>query len=201
VKTARTALIREGSIIAIALLAAAAAGSLLILAYGQSPAAVYRLLFNSTWTSQHGIGQVLFKATPLVLTGLSVALAFRAGLFNIGAEGQLAVGAFATAVAGAWLPIDTPAALALPLALAAGALAGALWGAIPGALKAWTGAHEVINTIMMNFIAVALVAYFGRAVFQPATVRTAEIGAWATLPRLDTWFPSLRGSPIRAVRS
>ncbi len=181
----RAALIREGSIIAIALLAAAAAGSLLVLAYGESPAAVYGLLFKSTWTSQHGIGQVLFKATPLILTGLSVALAFRAGLFNIGAEGQLAVGAFATALAGAGLPIDTPAALALPLALAAGVAAGALWGAIPGALKAWTGAHEVINTIMMNFIAAGLLLWAGNAwAFVAETEHTRRVVEGAFLPAL-----------------
>jgi simple sugar transport system permease protein len=161
----RDAIVREGSIIAIALLAAMAAGSLLILAYGESPAAVYGLLFKSTWTTEHGTGQVLFKATPLVLTGLAVALAFRAGLFNIGGEGQLAVGAFATGLAGAALPLDTPWPLALPLALAAGGAAGAVWGAIPGALKAWTGAHEVINTIMMNFIAGGLILWAGNGWF------------------------------------
>ncbi len=181
----RGALIREGSIIAIALLVAAAAGSVLVLAYGQSPAAVYRLLFATTWTSEHGIGQVLFKATPLVLTGLSVALAFRAGLFNIGAEGQLAVGAFATALAGGALPLGTPAALALPVALLAGALGGALWGAIPGALKAWTGAHEVINTIMMNFIASGLILYAGNSgLFVPETEHTRRVVEGAYLPDL-----------------
>lgn len=183
--TLRAALVREGSIIAIALLAAAAAGSLLVLAYGESPAAVYGLLFRSTWTSQHGIGQVLFKATPLVLTGLSVALAFRAGLFNIGAEGQLAVGAFATALAGGALPIDTPALVALPLALAAGAAAGALWGAVPGALKAWTGAHEVINTIMMNFIAGGLILWAGNGgLFVAETEHTRRVVEGAYLPDL-----------------
>ena len=181
----RAAIVREGSIVAIALLVAFAAASLLILAYGESPGAVYVLLFKSTWTSQHGIGQVLFKATPLVLTGLSVALAFRAGLFNIGAEGQLTVGAFATALAGAALPIDAPAVLALPIALAAGAAAGALWGAIPGALKAWTGAHEVINTIMMNFIAAGLVLWAGNEwAFVGETEHTRRVVDGAFLPDL-----------------
>jgi simple sugar transport system permease protein len=178
-------IVREGSIIAIALLVAAAAGSVLVLAYGQSPAAVYRLLFATTWTTEHGIGQVLFKATPLVLTGLSVALAFRAGLFNIGGEGQLAVGAFATAVAGGALPFGTPAALALPVALLAGALGGAVWGAIPGALKAWTGAHEVINTIMMNFIASGLILFAGNSgLFVAETEHTRRVVEGAYLPDL-----------------
>src|SRR5690606_5908382 len=85
---------------AVALLVAMAAGSLLILAFGQSPAAVYGAMLAATWGDGYGFGQVLFKSTPLIFTGLAVALAFRAGLFNIGAEGQLTVGAFATALAG-----------------------------------------------------------------------------------------------------
>jgi simple sugar transport system permease protein len=174
---------REGTTIAIALLAAMAAGSVLILAFGQSPAAVYALLLESTWTSAQGIGQVLFKATPLVFTGLSVALAFRAGLFNIGAEGQLVVGAFATAVAGGALPVDTPALVALPVAVAAGAAAGAVWGAIPGVLKATTGAHEVINTIMLNFIASGVVLWLGNEFFfLRETEHTRRIADGAVLP-------------------
>jgi simple sugar transport system permease protein len=88
-----------------------------------------------------------------------------------------------------------PAAALLPLTLLVAAITGAPVGAVPGALKARFGAHEVINTIMLNFIAMALVSYIGRHVFQPATVRTAEIGAGAALPRLDSWWPALRGSP------
>src|SRR5690606_14650028 len=105
------------------------------------------------------------KATPLVFTGLAVALAFRAGLFNIGAEGQMTAGAFATAVAGAALPVATPWPIALPLALAAGVATGALVGAVPGILRATTGAHEVINTIMLNFITASLVLWAGRRWF------------------------------------
>src|SRR5262249_35491825 len=85
-------------------LVALACGSLLILAVGGAPAEVYRLLFAGTWGNAYGVGQVLFKATPLIFTGLAVAVALRAGLFNIGAEGQLTVGAFATAALGAALP-------------------------------------------------------------------------------------------------
>ncbi|HKQ58716.1 MAG TPA: ABC transporter permease, partial [Candidatus Eisenbacteria bacterium] len=83
----------------------------------------------------------------------------------------------------------------LPFTLAVAMSVGAAWGAIPGVLKARFGSHEVINTIMLNFIAFALVSYWGRGVFQPATVRTAEIGEGARLARLDAWWPALRGSP------
>jgi simple sugar transport system permease protein len=90
--------------IAIALLAAMAVSSLLILAYGRSPAQVYGVLLAHTWGDAYGLGQVIFKSTPLVFTGLAVAVAFQAGLFNIGCEGQLLVGSFVTAVVGASLP-------------------------------------------------------------------------------------------------
>ncbi len=140
----------------------------------------------------YGIGQTLFKATPLVFTGLAVALGFRTGVFNIGAEGQMILGALAAALAGgAHLPAPWP----LLLALLAAAVAGGAWGAIPGVLKSRFGAHEVINTIMLNFIAFALVAWLGHALFEPATVRTALLPESAWLARLEVIFPALHGSP------
>jgi len=170
------------------------AGAVLIAAIGEQPLAIYGLMFKQSFATGYGLGQTLFKATPLVFTGLAVALGFRAGLFNIGAEGQLYLGGFAAAVVGASLA-GWPALVLLPLALLAAAAAGAAWGALPGALKARFGAHEVINTIMLNFIAFALVAYAGRSMFEKATVRTAEIGAGAELPRLGAWIPAMSGSP------
>ena len=169
------------------------AGGVLIAAVGQSPFEVYGMLFRNALGTGYGVGQTLFKATPLVFAGLAVALAFRAGLFNVGAEGQMYLGGFAAGIVGAHVSLPGP--LALVAALAAAALAGAAWGAIPGALKARFGAHEVINTIMLNFIAFALVAWWGRGLFVPATVRTAEVvhGAW--VPRLEVLLPWLKGSP------
>src|SRR5207249_6218275 len=111
------------------------------------PIVIRTLLLDGTWQSDHGIGQVRFKATPLIFTGLSVAIGLQAGLFNIGAEGQLTVGAFLTALVGAALPPSLPPPLAIFACLLAGFFGGALVGAIPGALKAWRGSHEVINTI------------------------------------------------------
>src|SRR5690606_5363554 len=98
------------------------------------------------------ISETLVSSTPLLFTGLSVALAFRAGLFNIGAEGQLYVGALLAVIVGFSLH-GLPTVIHLPLALAGGFIGGALWGFVPGILKARTGAHEVIVTIMMNFVA------------------------------------------------
>jgi simple sugar transport system permease protein len=198
-----TAVVRGGEVRRRVLLAAAPAaavtlslviGAALIAAVGEDPIGVYGLMLRETFGTGYGIGQTLFRATPLVFTGLAVAIGFRAGLFNIGVEGQLYLGAFAAAMVGATWRLLPPTVL-LPLALAAAAATGAAWAAIPGALKARFGAHEVINTIMLNFIAFALVSYAGRTVFEHATVRTAEISPAAVLPRLDVWLPALRGSP------
>ena len=103
------------------------------------------------------ISETLTNATPLILGGLSVGLAFRAGLFNIGGQGQVIMGAvFAGFVGFHW---HLPPGLHLVLGILAGMLGGALWGGLAGLLKAKTGAHEVITTIMLNYIAVYFLAY------------------------------------------
>lgn len=114
----------------------------------------YEALFDSSLGSRVAFERTLVEATPLLFAGLSVALAFRAGLFNIGASGQLLVGAAAAGWVG--FTFDLPRIVHLPLALLAGAAGGMAWGAIAGFLKARTGAHEVISTIMLNFIALRL---------------------------------------------
>jgi ABC-type uncharacterized transport system permease subunit len=176
-----------------AILIALAAASILIIAVGGAPLQVYRLLIAGTWGNAYGIGQVLFKTTPLVLTGLAVAIALDAGLFNIGAEGQLTVGAFLTALVGAHAA-SLPPPVAVTLAIAAGAAGGALVGAIPGVLKATRGAHEVINTIMLNFIVRAAMVGAGAHWFLKESIHTRHIAAAAELPRLGRYFPSLHGS-------
>jgi len=176
---------REVYATALALLVAMAAGSVLILIWGVSPARVYGTLLAETWGSEYGFGQVLFKATPLIFTGLAVAVAYRAGLLTVGAEGQMAAGAFATAIVAAALPADTSAAVALPLALCAGMGTGAVVGALPGWLRARFGAHEVITTIMLNFVVAALVMWAGRTgQFVTETTHTREIVAGAHLASL-----------------
>ena len=104
------------------------------------------------------LSETIVSATPLILTGLSVALAFRVGLFNIGAEGQLYLGAL-FAVSAGFLITGLPWFIHLPIAIVAGFLGGAIWGFIPGILKARTGAHEVIVTIMLNFVAYNLIGW------------------------------------------
>lgn len=112
------------------------------------------------------LSETVVASTPLILAGLSVALGFRAGLFNIGAEGQITLGAIAAAYVGFTLG-GVPVWVHLPLSIGAGFVGGALWGAVPGILKARTGAHEVITTIMLNFVALRLLDYLLRTqVFQ-----------------------------------
>ena len=121
----------------------------------------YRALFESSLGSPTAVGRTLVDTTPLALSGLSVALAFRAGLFNIGGAGQIIAGAILAGWVG--FAFDLPIALHLPLALVAGFVGGAVWGSIAGFLKARTGAHEVILTIMLNFIALRLLDYLLRS--------------------------------------
>jgi simple sugar transport system permease protein len=162
----------------VAILAAVVVGDLLILSFGQSPGAVYRLLLEGTWGNAYGFGQVLYKTTTLTCTGLAVALALRAGLFNIGAEGQLAAGGFMAAALGLLLPAGTPAVLAVPLCIVAAMVGGGAVGAVPGALKARFGAHEVIVTIMLNFITLALLNWIVAAKLHvPETLHTPEVHA------------------------
>ena len=122
---------------------------------GEDPMMILKLLFTSSFGSQYDLGLTLFYTTALIFTGLAVAIPFHAGLFNIGAEGQLTIGAVVAVACGiqmtAW-----PFPLGFVGALLMGAMAGGLWGFIPGWLKARMNSHEVINTMMMNFIAAAL---------------------------------------------
>ena len=178
-----------------AVLASLAVGAIFIMAVGRNPVQVYWAMLADTFGSMYGVGQVLFKATPLIFTGLSVALAFRTGLFNIGAEGQLYLGSLATAWAGVALS-GLPAFLLVPACVLAGFLAGGIWGAIPGLLKAKLGVHEVINTIMMNFIALALCNYVVQIIAVSETVHTNPIAAAARIPRLSALMPSFAASPV-----
>jgi len=122
------------------------------------PLAAYGALIEGALGTPNAIIQTFVEATPLILAGLAVGLGFRAGLFNIGAQGQFLVGALAAAVAGGLLAATSPI-LAIPVGILAGIAAGAAWGFIPGVLRAFTGAHEVVTTIMLNYVAIFLIAF------------------------------------------
>ena len=196
----RRAAVEEAILPAIvALLVAAIVGDALILSFGQNPGTVYRLLLEGTWGNAYGLGQVLYKATTLTFTGLAVALGLRAGLFNIGAESQLAAGGFVAALVGLVLPAGLPALVTLPLYVLAAAAGGGVVGAVPGALKAKFGAHEVITTIMLNFIVLALLNYLTAAHLKvPGSLHTAEIQTGA-LPRLSSFVAAFHGSAANVV--
>lgn len=179
-----------------AILLAMIVGGIFMAVIGRDPFEVYIKLFSETLGSTYGIGQVLFKATPLILTGLSVAMAFKAGLFNIGAEGQMNIGAFASAWVG-FTFVSLPWFVLIPLCILAGFIAGAFWASVAGFLKARFGSHEVINTIMLNFIALALVSYLVNNVYLvPATIHTPEISGNAYLLRFDALTGLFKGSPF-----
>lgn len=197
----------------IAVLAAFVVGGIIVLLIGDNPFETYWLLISNSFGSLRDIGYMLFYATPLIFTGLAVAVAFRCGLLNIGAEGQLYVAAFATAWVGikfggtiiqvmedgqpknidySWASL--PAILLVPLCMLAAVAAGAIWGAIPGILKAKFGSHEVINTIMLNFIAIALVSYFTQYHYKKAgdpIMQTVPIGEAAQIPRISQFIPGM----------
>jgi general nucleoside transport system permease protein len=178
----------------VALLVALICGDLLIMSYGQSPSNVYRLLLEGTWGNAYGFGQVLYKTTTLAFTGLAVSFGIRAGLFNVGAESQLAAGGFLAALTGLALSPAVPAVIGVPLCMVAAAIGGGFVGAIPGILKVRFGAHEVILTIMLNFIVLALLNWFiANHLHVPETLHTPEIRAGA-VARLDQFIPAFHGS-------
>ena len=164
---------------------------------GENPWHVLKILTKGAFGSGYNFGMTLFYSTPLIFTGLSVAVAFQAGLFNIGAEGQLTLGALAAAALGAvWPGLWWPLA---PVAAGLAALAaGTVWGAIPGWLRARRGSHEVINTIMLNFIAAGLASYVALHVLKNPDSQNPEtrpIGAAYCLSQ----FGMFGGAPVSAA--
>jgi ABC-type uncharacterized transport system permease subunit len=148
---------------ALAILVALVIGALVIQLAGANPLLAYYGLLVGAFGGPKEISETIVWTVPYIFAGLAVALGFKGGLFNIGAEGQLAFGAVASAWIGYALPgvlgVEIPAFIHIPLTVLGGCLAGAVWGGIPGWLKARTGGHEVINTIMMNYLALLLTSY------------------------------------------
>ncbi|HEY9276034.1 MAG TPA: ABC transporter permease [Candidatus Nanopelagicaceae bacterium] len=170
----------------LSVIVALAIGGILVYVQGSNPLTAYRVLFTTAFGSLDGIATTLAKATPLVLSGLAVAICLRAGLFNIGAQGQLISGALASAWAG-YNFVGLPMFIHIPLALLFGAFFGALVALVAGVLKAYRGVHEVITTIMLNSIVIALADYLASTPFkepdQPLT-RTPKIEDSARIPDL-----------------
>ncbi len=191
----------------IALFLSTLVGMAFLAVTGYPVLSTFRAIVQESLRDWYGLGQVLHTATLLTFTGLAVAVAFRAGLFNIGAEGQLYVGAMALGIVGYYLKgvskdtIQHIPWLAWMIALVLIAmLGGGLYATIPGVLKAFTGAHEVITTIMLNFVALAWINYLLRydpdSFAVPATVRTPAFPDYLRLPRLSKWLPVFQGSVV-----
>ena len=186
----------------IAVVLALLVGAIVIILIGENPVFVYKTLFSYAIGNRDGWGNVLFRATPLIFTGLAVAFAFRCGLFNIGGEGQVYIGSFLATWVG-FTFTNLPAFILIPLCILTAAAGGALWAAVPGILKAKTGVHEVIVTIMMNWIAASLTFFLVLKFKAPPTEamvaagvkqmipHTSEIAQAARLPRLYPILKSL----------
>jgi ABC-type uncharacterized transport system permease subunit len=175
----------------LATLAALLVGSVMLLLMGANPIEAYRSLLEGAFGSTNALADTLVKATPLLLVGLGICIAFRGGVINIGGEGQLVVGALGGTLVGLSFP-DAPGWLIIPTALLAGFLAGAVWGGIAGFLKAYFNVNEILSTIMLNQIAVQGMNYLLRgAMIDPVQLQaasripqTARLSQAFDLPRL-----------------
>ncbi|MEN6410033.1 MAG: ABC transporter permease [Anaerolineaceae bacterium] len=182
----------------LAVLTAVIVGGVVIALAGGNPFAAYAGLVEGAFGSAKALSETTVWATPYIFAGLAVALAFKGGLFNIGAEGQLAIGAVASAWVGYALPgilgVNLPTIIHLPLTLIAGMLGGLIWGGIPGWLRAKFGGSEVINTIMMNYIILNIISYLLNGPMKdpnPLNV-VARTPMIADSARIPTIFPGFR---------
>lgn len=168
-----------------AILAAFLVGAIALLITGYSPLEAYVAMLRGAFGDAFGFGQTFTQATPIIFTALAFLFAFKSGLFNIGAEGQLLVGGFAAALVG--ISFDgLPSFVHIPMALIAGALVGGLWGFIPAILKTRLGAHEVITTMMLSYVAIYFTGYLVNYPYKaPGLVpQTPLIAPSAELPRI-----------------
>lgn len=159
--------------------------SIIIILIGKNPVSAYGIMFRGAFGGWEQLANTIVKMTPLIFTGLAVGFGFRAGVFNIGAEGQMAMGALAGAVIAMNMG-GVPSVISIPLSVLGGMLAGAIWASIAGLLKAFTGAHEVISTIMLNWIAANLASFMvtGPLAVGSGTPKSPEIAESAKLPIL-----------------
>ncbi len=165
---------------------AVAVGAIVLAATGHEPLGVYRLMIEEAFGGERRIAATLTAATPLLLTGLAAAIAFRAGIFNVGAEGCFYLGGLTAAIVG-YASSDWPGALSIPLALLAASLVGGVWLIGPGVLRARLGVDEVVTTLMLNFIAIDLTSWLVNGPLLArgsANSATPPIGASVELPRL-----------------
>ncbi|MGE5380950.1 MAG: ABC transporter permease [Methylocystaceae bacterium] len=176
----------------LAVIMAFALGAVFLLAYGYDPISVYTSMLQGAFGSFYGFSETLVKAIPIAICSLAVAIAFRMQLWNIGAEGQLYMGAFAAS----WVALnmhDLPAAIIIILMFLVAAAAGGVWGAIPGSLKAYLGANETITTLMLNYVAILWVDFL---VYGPwKDPKGYNFPLTPVFPK-DAWLPILFGNRV-----
>ena len=180
--------------VAIPVLSVAAAllvGAVFLSLTGHSPAVVYPAMLRASFASTFGISDTLVSATPLIFTGLAAAVAFRYNVYNIGAEGQLYIGAVFAAGAGLAVADGVPGAVAIGVILLAGAVGGMAWVAVPALARAWLGTSEIITTLLLNYVALSLLRYliFGSASFWRDPTAT-NFPQGRPLPE-TAWFPEI----------
>jgi ABC-type uncharacterized transport system permease subunit len=173
---------------AVSILCGFLVGAIAIVAAHADPLVAYSALFAGAFTNNNALAETLVSTTPYILLGLALALGFRAGLFNIGAEGQFYIGSLTGVFVGYSIQ-GYPGIVEIPLALLAGMLGGAFWASIAGALKAWLGAHEVITTIMLNYVSFLVASYLVTTkglmlAPEASTPHTPDIDPGAALPIL-----------------
>jgi simple sugar transport system permease protein len=174
----------------LSLLAALIISGLIVLALGNNPLPVYNALLLEPFQSVASIGGVLEQLVPLLISGLAVAVAFRSGVFNLGVEGQLYLGAFAAAWVG--FTLVGPGVVQILGALVAAAVLGAAYAWIPGVLRAYLGANEIVTTIMLNYVALYLTTYLVTGPFRPANATGSESEAIAAGAHLARFVPGSR---------
>ncbi|NHZ61931.1 ABC transporter permease [Massilia genomosp. 1] len=181
------------------LLSALLVAALVIHLLGESPTESLRILIDSAVINPEGLSYTLFYASTFIFTGLSVSIAMKAGLFNIGSEGQMYVGGLGLTVVMLTLDHSLPAWLLIPAAMLGSAVFGAAWAWLPGYLQARRGSHVVVTTIMFNFIAASLMNFIivkyliPEGQQNPASRVFSDAGA---MPRLNEWFPVLGDTPL-----
>ena len=179
----------------LATLAALALGAVMLILLGANPVEAYPALFDGAFGNTNALADTIVKATPLLLVGLGICIAFRGGVINIGGEGQLIMGALAATFIGLTFP-GMPVLVLVPLALLAGFAGGAIWGGIPGVLKAYFNVNEILSTIMMNVIAVQFMNFLLRG----PLIDPAQFDAASKIPqtaRLERAFDLPRLVPTR----
>ncbi len=173
------------SIPVLAVLAALAFGAIMLVLLGANPIEAYVEMFAGAFGSADALIATTLKATPLLFVGVGIVIAFRAGVINIGAEGQMVLGGLFSTMAALYLP-EMPPIIMIPTVLIAGIVGGALWGWIPGALKAYYRVNEILSTIMLNIVAVQLMSYLLRG----PLIDPAEIERGTRIPQTERLTPS-----------